>query len=180
MPLAVAERLLPDVNRDEFRKRGEQFLTFLTPQHRYYQGTTLTQSPCGDMLFTGHKSDYDSHRLFVERVESQVVIDFERGIQANPDWAPPNREVDLWKSDSAEFEDRASKIDVERDNIWDSRVSEEFLEKEEVKRQRWNKNDELPDGDDLLLLPGRVYGFLLRTRTWGEFTTLSLTMKFVN
>lgn len=180
MPLAVAERLLPDVNRDEFRKRGEQFLTFLTPQHRYYQGTTLTQSPCGDMLFTGHKSDYDSHRLFVERVESQVVIDFERGIQANPDWAPPNREVDLWKSDSAEFEDRASKIDVERDNIWDSRVSEEFLEKEEVKRQRWNKNDELLDGDDLLLLPGRVYGFLLRTRTWGEFTTLSLTMKFVN
>jgi hypothetical protein len=182
MPLAVAERLLSDVNRDEFRERGEQFLAFLTPQHRYYQGTTLTQSPCGNTLFTQNKSDYDSHRLFIEQVESHVVVDFARGIQASPDWAPPSREVDLWKSDSAEFEDEAGRIEmiVERDNMWDSRVSEEFSEKEEIKRQRWNKNDEKPEGDDLLLLPGRVFAYILRTRSWGKSTTSSLTEDIVS
>lgn len=175
MPLEVAERLLSGVKRDEFRERGEQFLTFLTPQYRYYQGTTLTQSPCGNTLFTQNKHDYDSHRLFVEQVESQVVVDFGRGIQANPDWAPQTREVDLWKSDSAEFEYFISGREVERDHMWDSRVSEEFLRKEEVKRQRWNKNGEKPEGDDLLLLPERVYGYVLRTRSWSRSTTSSLT-----
>jgi hypothetical protein len=174
MPLTVAERLLSGINREEFRKQGEQFLTYLTPQFRYYQGTTLTQSPRGDPLFTQEEGKSDSHRLFTERVESQVVVDLERGIQANPDWAPPSTEIDLWNSDSAEFEEDHRQEDLERDRIWDSRASEDFLKNEEAKRQRWNTSDEMPEGDDLLLLPDRVFSFVLRTRSWGRSTTSTL------
>jgi hypothetical protein len=112
----------------------------------------LTQSPCGDPLFTQEEGEYGPHRLFTEQVRSQVVVDFERGIQANPDWAPPSSEVDLWKGSSDEFEDDFEAQDIRTDNLCDSRVSEEFLKREEFKRQRWNKGDEMPEGDDLLLL----------------------------
>jgi hypothetical protein len=168
MPLAVAERLLSGFNRADFRRQGEQFLTYLTPQYRYYQGTTLTRSPQGDPLFR-ETEDGRSHRLFTEKVESQVVIDFERGIQANPEWGPHEREHDLGKADPAEYDD----VDevTEKDSVWDVRVSDEFLRKEEIKRQRWNKSDALPEGDDLLLLPGRMVGYVLRTRSWGRFSS---------
>jgi hypothetical protein len=169
MPLTVAERLLPGINRDEFRKRGEQFLTYLKPQFRYYHGTTLTQSPSGNMLYTQEDGEYDSHRLFTEQVESQVVVDFGRGIQANSDWAPPITEVNLWKGSSDEFEDIFDSKDIRTDSLWDSRASEEFLKKEEIKRQRWNKGEEMPEEDDLLLLPNRVIAYVLRSRSWGMY-----------
>jgi hypothetical protein len=179
MPLAVAERSLSGIERDEFRRRGEQFLTYLKPQFRYYQGTTLTQSPCGDPLFTQEEGEYGPRRLFTEQVRSQVVVDFERGIQANPDWAPPSSEVDLWKVSVDEFEDDFETQDIRTENLWDSRVSEEFLNREEFKRQRWNKGEEMPEGDDLLLLPARVFGYILRTRSWG-MSTLSSTEKIMS
>jgi hypothetical protein len=168
MPLAVAERLLSGFNGADFRRQGEQFLTYLTPQYRYYQGTTLTRSPQGDPLFR-ETEDGRRHRLFAEKVESQVVIDFERGIQANPEWGPHETEHDFGKADPAEYDD----IDevTEKDSLWDVRVSDEFLRKEEIKRQRWNKSDALPEGDDLLLLPGRMVGYILRTRSWGRFSS---------
>ena len=162
MPLAVAERLLPGVNRADFRRRGERFLAYLTPQYRYYQGTTLTRSPRGDSLYR-ETEDGHSHRLFTEQVESQVVIDFERGIQANPEWGPHDTEGEFGKSDPAEYDH--VDLNTENDGIWDTRASDELLRMEEIKRQRWNKSDALPEGDDLLLLPSRVFGYLLRTRS---------------
>ena len=168
MPLEVAERLLPGVNRAEFRKQGEQFLTYRTSQYRYYQGTTLTQSPCGDPLYR-ETEDGRSHRLFTERVDSQVVIDFQRGIQASPEWGPHGTEEDFKKPDLAEYD--PVEDNTEKDNVWDLRASEELLKKEETKRQLWNKGEALPEGDDLILLPGRVFGYVLRTRSWGEFSS---------
>ena len=168
MPLAVAERLMPGVNRAESRKRGEQFLTYRTPQYRYYQGNTLTRSPCGDQLSKNNEYDYGSHRLFTEQVESQVVVDFERCIQANPEWGPMSIEIDLWKSDSAEYHTVLADPNIDKDNIWDSRASEELLRLEDIKQQQWNRGDALPEEDDLLLLPGRVFAYVLRTRSWGK------------
>ncbi|GAB7358209.1 hypothetical protein MBLNU230_g0361t1 [Neophaeotheca triangularis] len=164
IPLAVAEDIGHVASRKYLRERGKQFLGYMKPQHRYYQGTTITQTPGGEPLYRRDKEDFESHRLFTERVESQVVIDFERGIQANPEWGPATTEPQWWKSDVAELFDGIER--AARDNVWDARVSEDFLKAEELKRQRWNKGEATPDGDDLLLLPDRVFGYVLRTRSW--------------
>lgn len=166
MPLAAAERFLPGIDREDFRKRGKQFLDYTKPQHRYYQGTTITRTPSGDTLHRQNKDDVGSHVLFTERVESQVVIDFERGIQANPEWGPVSEEVRLWRIEKSETSD--AREEIENDGAWDTRASEEFLSLEQAKSQRWDKGEALPEEDDLLLFPERVIGYILRTRSWGK------------
>lgn len=171
VPLKVAETLLPGINREAVRERGKQFLTYTKPQHRYYQGTTVTQTPSGEPLFRQNKDDVGSHRLFTERVESQVVVDFERGLQANPEWIPTNTEAEPWRIDTAELED--SWESPEKDNAWDSKMTELLLKEEEDKRKKWNKGEVMPDEDDLLLFPDRVFGYVLRTRSWGKFAAIT-------
>ena len=168
MPLHVAQNASL-TKTERLRQRGEQFLTYTrrsSPQHRYYQGTTVTQTPCGKPLFRRNPDDINSQRLFTERIESQVVVDFERGIQANPDWGPVINEIDLWKIDNAELEEGVEY--VEKDNVWDTRTSEDFLDLEQDKWQRWDKGEAMPEGDDVLLFPNRVFGYVLRTRSWGK------------
>ncbi|KAM0718471.1 hypothetical protein Q7P37_005541 [Cladosporium fusiforme] len=165
MPLAVAEKLLPGINREEFRQRGMQFLAYTKPQHRYYHGTTVTQAPRGETLYTQYGDDRDDHRLFTERVESQVVVDFERGIQANPGWGPViDDKYYLGNVDQAELDDGFEY--AEKDYVWDDRASEKLQKELNIKQVQWNKGESVPEGDDLLLLPERVFGFVLRTRSW--------------
>lgn len=168
LPLADAEARLPGVDREVFREQGKQFLIYTKPQHRYYQGTTITQAPRGEPLSKLGEDGVTSHRLFTERVESQVVVDFERGIQANPGLGPAEEGSDCWEIDVSELQDGMEW--AEKDNIWDEKTSGNLIRSEQIKQQKWWKGEAMPEGDDLLLLPERVFGFILRTRRWGEFS----------
>lgn len=168
MPLAVAEQA-GLVKIDHLRKRGIDFLTYTEPsssQHREYHGITVTRSPSGEPLFRRHPEDIGSQRLFTERVDSQVVVDFERAIRANPEWGPSSNDIELWKIDQAELDDDIES--VEKDSLWDSRASDDFLREEQEKWQSWDKGETVPEGDDVLLFPNRVFGYVLRTRSWGK------------
>ena len=170
MPLADAEKRLSGVDREIFRERGKQFIDYTKPQYRYYEGFTVTHSPCGEPLCKLSEDGVTSQRLFTERVESQVVVDFERGIQANPGLGPVEEAAECCEIDDAELEDVMES--TERDDVWDKVTTDILLRNEQAKQQRWSKGDAKPEGDDLLLLPDRIFGFILRTRRWGKFSQI--------
>jgi len=171
MPLADAEARLPGVDREVFRERGKQFLIYTKPQHRYYQGTTVTHSPRGEPLCKLGEDGFTSHRLFTERVESQVVIDFERGIQANPGLGPVEEVAVCCDTDMAELTDGMES--AERDEAWDARSRDNLSRNEQIKQQKWSRGEAMPEGDDVLLFPDRVFAFILRTRRWGKFSQIT-------
>lgn len=175
MPLANAETTLSSVDREVFRARGKQFLIYTKPQHRYYEGFTVTHSPRGEPLCKLGEDGVTSHRLFTERVESQVVIDFERGIQANPGLGPVEGAAECCGIDHAELQDVMEV--AEKDDVWDEITRDNLLRNEQLKQQRWSKGEAMPAGDDLLLLPDRIFGFILRTRRWGKSSQLHKTIR---
>ena len=65
---------------------------------------------------------------------------------------------------------------VEQDDVWDRRRRDEFINADELKLYPWPKGIE-PSGDDLLLLPDRVFGFVLRSRKWGKVQSLKFAFK---
>lgn len=162
IPIAVA-----DVDTEVLRARGREFLmytTSTTSRHRSYRGWTLSHNPKGQDLVKPIPDTTFVQRIFSERIESQVIIDFERAIQANPEWNPHGSELRLYRADDAECEDLIERFDL--DSVWDAKHSEDLLELERKSWQSWEREGTLPQGDHLLLLPNRVFAYVLRTRTW--------------
>nr|OQO20494.1 hypothetical protein B0A51_12123 [Rachicladosporium sp. CCFEE 5018] len=103
-------------------------------------------------------------RVYSARVEGQVVVNFQRGIEAQTDWGPTRADNQLREPISGELLDGTEQM--ERDHLWDKRCSDDLMATERKKWGRWNKGEENPDGDDLLPLPERVIAYILRSRTW--------------
>ncbi|KAK6440344.1 hypothetical protein LTR95_003425 [Oleoguttula sp. CCFEE 5521] len=164
MPLAMAgQQYFIDIN--EIRQRGAEFLAYTKVRHRYYQGFTVSQRPEGGWLYRKGDGYFGTTtRVYSARVESQVVVDFQRGIEAQTDWGPTRADNQLREPISGELLDGTEQM--ERDHLWDKRCSDDLMATERKKWARWNKGEENPDGDDLLLLPERVIAYILRSRTW--------------
>ncbi|KAI9699206.1 MAG: hypothetical protein M1820_007285 [Bogoriella megaspora] len=165
VPLVVAEHDQL-ITCEELRERGEQFLQCTKPAYRYYQGRSLSRTPTGNQLEKPSPDGLGLSRIYSEAIESQVMVDFERTLQSMPDWSPAGDNIERKdiEVDMSELEDEQERFDD--DTLWDSRIRDEFLRKEETKWQQWDRGEEQPSGDDLLLLPGRVFAFVLRTRSW--------------
>lgn len=136
-PLSVALRQ-GVLKLEALEARGLQFLNCTSPQHRYYSGTTLSSHPNGDPLFVQAREDPTSfQRVFDERIDSQVIVDAERAIQANPGWRPSGKsqEPDLFKPEQPDTQDGWQR--VEKDYDFDLKASEAFLDAEEKKWQKW-------------------------------------------
>lgn len=87
---------------------------------------------------------------------------------------PPN-ERDIEKGRFWERHD-----DIKSDFEWDQRDRLSVQKSIESSRKRWEGGIK-PTGNDLLLLPGRVFGFVLKTRSWGEsFRIVILSSAFLN
>lgn len=76
--------------------------------------------------------------------------------------------------------------EILRDFQWDRRNMEVFVSKEEILSQYGVDKDYAVSGEQLRLLPNRVFGFILRSRKWGESlllfndTNLLLTSKEIS
>ncbi|KAL9118676.1 MAG: hypothetical protein Q9187_004778 [Circinaria calcarea] len=156
--------------RDQLRDRGERFREFTTFKHKYYTGPTYIHHPCGRPF----QSD-DLGRP--ENVDSQVIVDFSETLHAHPDWflwytsrdalTMNPRECDdaypvsVWKDrDQKELdylEDEVLLNDVKADGLFmgDFIASDLFLGPGGAGRLHEN---------DLVLLPSRVFAFVLKTR----------------
>lgn len=91
-----------------------------------------------------------------EQVDAQVMVDFQQAISRHPHWAPAIIGV-------------GADIDDEENDVWElcreKRMPDAFLQPREMSGGYMGGLSE----DELMLLPYRVYGFVLRSRKWAAF-----------
>jgi hypothetical protein len=143
---------------------------------------SLTRRPYSHVMFRGRTVDDTP-----EEIEGQVVIDVAMALSTEPDWRPPRivNEEHLTKPDLREtflaqacrhkglnsegccggdiaFKDQNMNIDQRNPKL---KAFMEFM--------RPRTEGEL--GDDLMLLPNSIYGFVLRLRKWVTVQTRDLS-----
>jgi hypothetical protein len=164
------------VNTEQRQHIGEQFLDCIQATHRFFDGRTLDRNSDGDVLYLQESDEWKSERrAFPEQLEGKVMVDLTTAIQANPNWRPMYEELQPYGTPPHELSGDAVRGGgvpeyVRDDFIIDQRRREDFYEKELAKFKDWNSTSgSKPVGEDLMLLPDRVYAFVLRTRKWGEY-----------
>ncbi len=165
------------VNEEELRIRGRKFLQFIEPQHRYYSGKTLTRMPFGAPLQQTPEDGYfrpgPPTPISEETVESEVMVDFERCFNSNPKWSPRIAEDATFElmdvRECREPADEGSSEDIDYDMKWDQQIRNDTMAVINLQLARYYSKAEIPTGNDILLLPSRVYAFILRSRKWGKF-----------
>lgn len=178
-PVSIAQRE-QILDKEALIKRGQQFVQCTKVCHRHYSGRSLVRNGNGAALpFRSDSVDDRAQMLISESIEGEVMIDFDRSFQRNPDWLPIFHELkpsvmDLRECEEDETDPFEEKI--EQDNPWDKRRRDDYINGDELKLYPWPRETE-PSGDDLLLLPDRVFGFVLRSRKWGEFQSSKIACK---
>ncbi len=84
-PFSVAER---DgmVDSEKLAKRGREFIRCTQSCHLHYSGRSQIRQPWGDYL--SHQSNNYSgrvSRVFSENINSEVMIEYDRALQRNPE-----------------------------------------------------------------------------------------------
>ena len=174
--LANADRLC-----SKWKARGEAFREFHTFVHKYYIGRSLTSLPNGD------SPPSDRLPRYAENIDSQVVIDFSEALTANPGWQaygdrdPPighalaefqeNYVVSFWTDLAHKELSKSIYEDTYHDWGIDEKLSDEQRLHDKLmgnKRQViLTEHSELSD-EHLMLLPNRVFAFVLRNRKFGK------------
>lgn len=165
--------------KDHLTKGKAIFDNIATFTHYYYAGPTLAAQPCGCPIQDGP--------LHQEHVESEVIVDFRMTLIKNPSWRP---KPVLWKAPPVERREllerhpvrywndheRAKLVNTEYDHIYD----DYHIDRESATTFRNNEqifapipsgslsNESMVPEKDVLLLPGRVFAFVLRTRIFGK------------
>lgn len=178
-PISIAQREQM-LDKEALTTRGQQFVQCTKVCHRYYSGRSLVRNGNGASLpFRSDSVDERAQMLISESIEGEVMIDFDRAFQRNPDWLPIFHELKPSVMDLRECEEDETdpfEEKVEQDNVWDKRRRDDYINGDELKLYPWPKGIE-PSGDDLLLLPDRVFGFVLRNRKWGKFQSSKTARK---
>ncbi|KAL0934008.1 AAA family ATPase [Colletotrichum truncatum] len=164
LPINVAES--EDlINIEESRQRGFDFIACTRPTYRYFRGRSLCYEPEGNVMRRPEKETIGSLEVLSESIESPVVVDFERCLQMVPDWRPCKVPMEL----TTPYKDSPpppSNLDDERN--WDVRMAEEVLNyTDQSQTLEWHSRTP-PSGEEVLLLPGRVFAYVLRTRRWAS------------
>lgn len=167
--------------RSKWKARGEAFQEFHTFVHKYYIGRSLTSHPNGDCP---SGDDLPRH---AENIDSQVVIDFSEALTTNPGWQMyRDRDPQIGYS-LAEFQDdyvtsfwtdpnrkelyTTVYERIARDVVVDDRLSEEQRSHDKLMENRrevlLTEHSELSD-EHLILLPNRVFAFVLKNRKFGN------------
>ena len=151
--------------------------------HFYYAGLTMVTQPCGCSL--------QETTLHQEWIESEVVVDFKATLLRHPSWRPkatlwsppPRHESEIreqsavryWKDKTHRHLETAQQDFVFDDYVIDRERSLIFKEQEPIFApvpSGWASNAEMVPQKDVGLLAGRAFGFVLRTRSFGEFYNL--------
>lgn len=175
--------------RDRLRSRGEKFLEFTTPQLRYCHGKTLTYQPDGYPLVGDNplENGYNGQTFPSQSVDSEVIIDFKETLQKMSDYSFPmfwdlkltgdtnefedNYRVQYWKDEDHREEDHNAFDSVYLDSSIDVLLTDEYRSNDPILKHRLEsrliQSTELRE-KDLILLPERVFGFILKTDRYSE------------
>ena len=164
------------------KARGEAFCEFTTFKYRYYTGKTLTCAPDG---FHSSDQGYPKH---AENVDTQVVVDFSEALFAHPGWrtsgtsiapntgdAPGELSEDYptsyWKDSHRKVLDEEVDDQIYEDGHIDAKMFEKFVKSDALLKDQEQTNptgDLALEEDHLVLLPNRVFAFLMKNRKWGK------------
>jgi ribosomal protein L36 len=171
IPFDVAQKL-GYTDKQALARRGKEFVQCTTqPRHKQYTGRNQILRPNGGKLNEKDADVPESATRYAEWIESEVMVDFQRALQEIPNWRPKAKELDLFKALSPPRDYTG----LDNDTIWDTKVSDQVADEAWEKCQTWDKTRTHPSEEqDLLLLPERVFGFVFRTRKWGEFLWILL------
>ena len=161
-------------------KGNETFKKITTFTHYYYVGPTLVVQPCGCPV--------QNEPLHQEHVESEIIVDFKTTLIKHPSWrpkpfvwqAPPAERRELQERNPVRYwSDRAKgKLGyAEHDHVYDDNYIDNeaamiFRNSEQIFEpipSGWLINESMVPEKDLILMPGRVFAFVLRTRTFGKY-----------
>ncbi|KAK3394961.1 hypothetical protein B0H63DRAFT_462453 [Podospora didyma] len=147
-------------NRKDLISRGREFVSYAaTVAHRYYDGWGHTRAPDGRKQFPELEEKFDS----------EVIVDFGLTLEQRPDWRPSGKETDLYEMDRSELGDPSQNID--QDWVYDRRFADRVLTNLRETLHSLQEQQAQPDDEFLLLLPDRVFGFVLRSRKFASFRT---------
>lgn len=176
LPFSYVEHQKMD--RGDLLERARQFKSMTQVRCQSYSGRSYDRTPSGKRLSELEVGSRKNVTRYSERIDSEVVVDFERALQEIPSWSPGGEDFEPYQMDTKE----RGLVSVDQDEIWDSRFTEDFMEAEMRKWKKWEKETLLSgptEEDDLLLLPDRVFAFVLRTRSWGEYPSPLMGRKYL-
>ncbi|RAH57114.1 hypothetical protein BO85DRAFT_422010 [Aspergillus piperis CBS 112811] len=163
LPFAVAEKE-GFTDREYLMARGRQFFDCTKRFHHLdYTGRCHYLTPTGQKLTELVDEIPRSASFYSEHIDSDVIVDFARALEEIPWWRPMTGEHDFGDTDRAETEGGPG---VENDEAWDKRFTDDFMEAQAQVWESWVKVGGGPADDDLLILPDRVFAFVLSTRRW--------------
>ncbi|RAH69383.1 uncharacterized protein BO66DRAFT_429233 [Aspergillus aculeatinus CBS 121060] len=142
LPLPVAERE-GFTDRAHLMARGKQFVDCTQKVlHLDYSGRCHYLDPSGRKLTDLVDKIPRSASCYSEQIDSDVIVDFTRALGKSPG------------------------LGMEKDGTWDKRFTDDFMDAQNRMWDSWAKIGGGPTGDDLMILPNRVFAFVLSTRRW--------------
>lgn len=174
--------------RDVHERGRANFRTIATGfKHYYYSGLTMVTQPCGCAL--------QKEPMHQEYIESEVIVDYRSTMLKHPSWRPkpapwkkpPQHDDELQERCCVQyFADiknqrrvvRTEQEYVHDDHHVDRELSRVFRDHEQILSpvpSGWASNAEMVPEKDVGLLAGRVFAFVLRTRSFSALWLLALS-----
>ena len=169
----------------EAQEDGQKYIDQIKRRYGFYSGWTLIESPAGDFL-----TDKDNEKITTSaHVQSDVVVDFSETLNAFPLWKPKFQQLESTSHrielrtektpmklyTNPEGSDQASTLNttyLDVDGI-DQLELNTLLEKD-VYLAKQDKPVPGPAGEDLALLPRRVFAYALWARRFVHVDVRSL------
>ncbi|KAF6829262.1 AAA family ATPase [Colletotrichum plurivorum] len=151
------------VDTNAMQERGIEFISYTQQSYCYFRGRSLSYEPNGQVLNRPEGGTVGSVAVLSESIESPVVVDFERCFNTLPDWKPcrVSKELTVLYPDA-----RLPPPPYDDDRVWDLRMAEQVLSYTDQTQSIEIYGRQPPSEDDVLLLPNRVFAYVLRTRRW--------------
>lgn len=164
--------------RRKLRELGEKYQECLSLKHLSYTGSTLICNPTGDRMddAEGKLLRHPSH------VDSEIIIDFEETFQNHPSWrctfhVPTPGEENIG-SNMDNFMLRtwanlqrkdliSAKTEIMHTRDY-NRLRNELIKKDTFIVGYKERGQQRLEGDDLILLPRRLFAYILRERKFAQ------------
>lgn len=145
----------------------------------FYSGPTSMVHPCGCKLQGGPTVQ--------EHIESEVIVDFKMTLRKQSSWQPPQEpwkdpvieRHELRETNPLQYWANHKRIKLQSTE-YDRVYNDYFIDRERAMIFRdneqifapipsgWLSNESMIPEKDIVLLPSRIFAFVLRTRTFGE------------
>ncbi|KAM7184635.1 aaa family atpase [Rhypophila sp. PSN 637] len=177
--IALQDKTIKGSYKEEALSRGGRFIEYATgSRHLYYTGRSYSVTPAGEKLPNVRLPEESTRTRTIQysvRVDSPVMVDYARAFQEVPWWRPDGsslnrmnvgKDIVLAGFAPSPDVDPTNQLFVDNDYNWNLRLFDDHMEQESKKWSAWEDGSAPSAEEDLLLLPGRIFAFVFRSRKW--------------